>query len=139
MRWTIARIERSSPPGVSSWMMSAWACSAWARSMARPTRRRVTGLITPSISIVATGCGGADERLAHERAHQHERFIRGKPADLRRPGAGREGRIDGVDVERAVDRAAAQAGEPLRDPGGPLLLHGLDAGDLDPVLVVELE
>src|SRR2546422_467132 len=59
MRWTIARIARSSPPGVSSWMTSAWARSAWARSIARPTSRSVTGLITPSISIVATGAGAA--------------------------------------------------------------------------------
>src|SRR2546428_426174 len=95
MRWTIARIERSRPPGVSSWITSACARSAWARSMAMPTRRRVTGLITPSISI--------------------------------------------VDGERAVDRPAARASEPFGDPGRALLLHGLDAGALDPVLVVELE
>src|SRR5207249_6435511 len=40
---------------------------------------------------------------------------------------------------RAVDGPPAQAGESLGYPGGPLLLHGLDAGDLDPVLVVEGE
>src|SRR2546425_2044120 len=233
MRWTIARIERSSPPGVSSWMTSAWARSAWARSMAMPTRRSVTGLITPSMSIVATGAGAADATLAsasnatassvaprleagateggprparpgfivasasrpaqprvardrrdpdsspqrqetdeleeeirgeqrgdlagavvrgrnlddigaHEglprkRPHQHERLVRCEPADLGRPGRGGECRIDGVDVERAVDRPAAEAAEPFRHPGGPLLLHRLDAHDLDPMLIVEGE
>src|SRR2546422_1690297 len=233
MRWTIARVERSSPPGVSSWMTSAWARSGWARSMAMPTRRSVTGLITPSMSIVATGAGAADATLAsasnatassvaprleagateggprparpgfivasasrparprvardrrdpdsspqrqetdeleeeirgeqrgdlagavvrgrhlddigaHEclppkRPHQHERLVRCEPADLGRPGRGGECRIDGVDVERAVDRPAAEAAEPFRHPGGPLLLHRLDAHDLDPMLIVEGE
>jgi len=59
IRWTIARMDRSSPPGVSSWMMSAWARSLCARSIASPTRRSVTGLITPSMSIFATGPGAA--------------------------------------------------------------------------------
>src|SRR5207245_5032062 len=48
-------------------------------------------------------------------------------------------RIDGGDVEQAVAGPATQAGEALGHPGGPLLLHGLDAGHLDPVLIVEGE
>ncbi|OLD75578.1 MAG: hypothetical protein AUG87_12505 [Candidatus Rokubacteria bacterium 13_1_20CM_4_70_14] len=62
IRWTIARMDRSSPPGVSSWMTSAWARSLCARSSASPTRRSVTGLITPSMSIFATGAGAATAR-----------------------------------------------------------------------------
>src|SRR5439155_14015 len=53
---------------------------------------------------------GPDERLSRERPHQHERLVRREPADLGRAGAGREGRIDGVDVERAVDRPPTQTG-----------------------------
>src|SRR3989449_7986471 len=81
----------------------------------------------------------ARERVTGEGPYQHKRLESREPADL--GGAARRGerRIDGVDVERTVDRPAAQARELLRHPGGPLLLHRLDAGDLDPVLVVEGE
>jgi hypothetical protein len=61
---TIDRMERSSPPGVSSWMMRACERSAWARSTAVAMRRTVTGVIAPSISIRDTG-GGAWAETAH--------------------------------------------------------------------------
>ena len=62
---TTERIERSRPPGVSSWMTRAAAPSDRARSMAVATSRTVIGVMTPSIWRVATlpavdGDGGAD-------------------------------------------------------------------------------
>src|SRR6267378_4381127 len=105
-RWQIARIERSSPPGVSSWMTRACAPPAFARVIALSTRRSVTGLITPSTTTVATGAGAA-ERLADQRAHERERLVRGQASHLRRAGGRRVRRVHGVDVERAVDRPPA--------------------------------
>jgi len=51
---TMERMERSRPPGVSSWMTRAWAPSLRARSIAVWTRRTVIGLITPSTWSVET-------------------------------------------------------------------------------------
>src|SRR5881397_1784497 len=229
-RWQIARIERSRPPGVSSWITSACAPSAFARAIALSTSRSVTGLMTPSTTTVATGAGaahagaarrtssvrtnrprrrrvivlaggpdmaprppalgrvpaepwrasgrhalssserehahelehevrgeqrgdlsgavvgrrdlddvGAHQRVARQRAHQRQRLEGREPAHLGRARGRRVRRIDGVDVERAVDRAAAQPRQPLGRPRGALLLHGLDAQHLDSALVVERE
>src|SRR3989304_4878088 len=55
MVWTMVRMERSSPPGVLSWTTSAWARSARARATAAVRRCAVTGVMTPSMSITATG------------------------------------------------------------------------------------
>src|SRR5437773_1859982 len=66
-RWQIARIERSRPPGVSSWMTSACAPPAFARVSALSMRRSVTGLMTPSMTTVATGAGAADAGAAASR------------------------------------------------------------------------
>jgi hypothetical protein len=78
-RWTIARIERSSPPGVSSWMTSAWLPSVSARSMAVPTRRRVIGVITPSMvnSETREGAGRASDGHARARATRAMASVRG--------------------------------------------------------------
>src|SRR5205823_6084028 len=142
IRWTIARMDLSSPPGVSSWMTSAWARSACARSSASPTRRSVTGLITPSMSIFAMGAGapralhdvGTDECLPGERTHERERLVGGEPAHLGRAGGRRIRGVHRVDVEGAIDRPAPEAAEPVTHPGDALLLHRLDADHLDPVL-----
>ena len=56
---TIERIERSSPPGVLSWTIRACAPSFWARSSAIVSKRTVTGVMAPSISMEATGGGAA--------------------------------------------------------------------------------
>jgi hypothetical protein len=48
-------MERSRPPGVSSWITSALAPSPCARVRAVSISRTVTGLITPSIWMVETG------------------------------------------------------------------------------------
>src|SRR5207247_5796501 len=85
IRWTITRMDRSSPPGVSSWMMSAWARSLLARSIASPTRRSVTGLITPSMSIFATGAGAAPAPRA--RAAPRAPGARARPSFAQRQEA----------------------------------------------------
>src|SRR5213594_2524672 len=245
-RWQIARIERSRPPGVSSWMTSACAPPAFARVSALSMRRSVTGLMTPSMTTVATGAGAADagaaasrtsatrtrtpwarrlidrrggprygppassseggyaplglprpslgrapahpgrasgltqdvssaeredahelehevggqqrgdlagpvvgrrdfddvgahQRVAGQRAHERERLERREPADLRRAGGRRVRRVDGVDVERAVDGTAAQPRQPLGRPRRAVLLDRLDAEHLQAALVVERE
>jgi hypothetical protein len=56
---TIERMERSSPPGVSSCNTRAGARWAWARSTAPAMRRTVTGVMAPSIWMRATGAVGA--------------------------------------------------------------------------------
>src|SRR2546428_704143 len=81
----------------------------------------------------------ADEWEPGERAHERLRLVGGEPADLGRAGGGRVGGVHRVDVERAVDRSAPKAAEPLAHPGDPLLLHRLDTDHLDPVLLVEGE
>ena len=68
MSRTIERMERSSPPGVSSWMTSAAAESLRACSMAPATRRTVTGVITPSSSRVDTVAARAGAAAAISRA-----------------------------------------------------------------------
>src|SRR5881409_3244349 len=76
-RWQIARIERSRPPGVSSWITSACAPSAFARAIALSTSRSVTGLMTPSTTTVATGAGaahaGAARRTSRVRTNRPRR------------------------------------------------------------------
>ena len=42
-----------------------------------------------------------------EAAHQLQRLPARQPADLRRSGSGREGRIDGIDVEGEIGRSVA--------------------------------
>ena len=75
---------------------------------------------------------GADEIEAAEAAHELERLARGQAADLRRAGAGREGRVDGVDVEGEVGRAIADDAARLGDGvGNPLLGHLLHVDDAD--------
>src|SRR6185369_961672 len=44
----------------------------------------------------------ADEREAGESSHQALRFVARQAAHFRRPGSGRKGRIDAVDVKRHV-------------------------------------
>src|SRR5437870_1585123 len=70
---------------------------------------------------------GAHQRVAGQRAHERERLERREPADLRRAGGRRVRRIDGVDVERAVDGTAAQPRQPLGRPRRAVLLDRLDA------------
>src|SRR3989454_659392 len=82
---------------------------------------------------------GAHQRVAGQRAHERERLERREPADLRRAGGRRVRRIDGVDVERAVDGTAAQPRQPLGRPRRAVLLDRLDAEHLQAALVVERE
>src|SRR5437899_4879851 len=198
-RWQIARIERSRPPGVSSWMTSATRTrTPWARRLidrrggprygppassseggyaplglprpslgrapAHPGRasgltqdvssaeredahelehevggRQRGDLAGPVVGRRDFDDVGAHQRVAGQRAHERERLERREPADLRRAGGRRVRRIDGVDVERAVDGTAAQPRQPLGRPRRAVLLHRLDAEHLQPALVVERE
>ena len=84
---TIDRMERSSPPGVSSWMTRATACSLRARSSALVTMRTVTGLITPSTVTSATGPPAAAE--AGMASASRTTASRAPRINVRAPGARR--------------------------------------------------
>src|SRR5580692_13209400 len=60
----------------------------------------------------------ADHAETGQTAHERERFACGEPAGNRRAGAGRKCWIDGIDVEREVDRSPA-------DPLAQLGAHAL--------------
>ena len=67
-------------------------------------QRRVAGLVEGWRDLHHVG---ADKVEMAEAAHQLQRLAAGEAADLRRAGAGREGRIDGVDVEGEIGRRRA--------------------------------
>ena len=103
MVWTMERIERSRPPGVSSWRTRACARSLWARSTAVATSRTVTGVIAPSISITDTGAGAAD-------AGAHGSTVRRSDGEAEGEARGKRSGVHGCSTPAMIARGERRLG-----------------------------